>query len=188
MTPMKLLREPLPGLLEFEFAIHIDDRGSFQEIFNRATLAGFGIDLDIMQDNESWTASCGTIRGLHLQIGEAAQGKLIRVTRGRVLDVAVDLRPDSLTHLQHVAIELSDETPRLFWIPAGFAHGFCTLEDDTVMTYKVDALYDPAAERTIRFDDPELGIDWPIDRADAVLSDKDAVAAPLSTYLAEVTA
>ena len=91
MPPMKLLREPLPGLFEFEFAIHIDDRGSFQEIFNRETLAGFGIDLDIMQDNESWTASCGTIRGLHLQIGEAAQGKLIRVTRGRVLDVALEL-------------------------------------------------------------------------------------------------
>jgi dTDP-4-dehydrorhamnose 3,5-epimerase len=105
-----------------------------------------------------------------------------------VLDVALDLRPDSPTYLQHVAIELSDEAPRLFWIPAGFAHGFCTLEDDTVMTYKVDAPYDAAAERTIRFDDPELGIDWPIDRADAVLSDKDAVAAPLSAYLAGVTA
>ncbi|MEL0075691.1 MAG: dTDP-4-dehydrorhamnose 3,5-epimerase [Ilumatobacter sp.] len=170
---MKLLREPLPGLLEFELTIHGDDRGSFQETFNRATLAGFGVDLDVMQDNESWSASRGTIRGLHLQTGEAAQGKLIRVTRGRVLDVALDL---------------SDETPRLFWIPAGFAHGFCTLEDDTVMTYKVDAPYDPAAERTIRFDDPELGIDWPIDRAEAVLSDKDAVAAPLSAYLAEVTA
>jgi len=188
MPPMKLLREPLPGLLEFELTIHGDDRGSFQETFNRATLAGFGVDLDVMQDNESWSASQGTIRGLHLQTGEAAQGKLIRVTRGRVLDVALDLRPDSPTHLQHVAIELSDETPRLFWIPAGFAHGFCTLEDDTVVTYKVDAPYDPAAERTIRFDDPALGIDWPIDRADAVLSDKDAVAAPLSTYLAEVTA
>ena len=105
-----------------------------------------------------------------------------------MLDVALDLRPYSSTYLQHVAIELGDETPQLFWIPAGFAHGFCTLEDDTIMTYKVDAPYDPAAERTIRFDDPELGIDWPIDRAAAVLSDKDAVAAPLSTYLAEVTA
>mgnify|MGYP005672809507 FL=1 len=188
MPPMKLLREPLPGLLEFEFAIHVDDRGSFQETFNRASLAGFDLDLDVMQDNESWSARRGTIRGLHLQTGEAAQGKLIRVTRGRVLDVAIDLRPDSPTYLQHVAIELSDEAPRLFWIPAGFAHGFCTLEDDTVMTYKVDAPYDAAAERTIRFDDPELGIDWPIDRADAVLSDKDAVAAPLSAYLAEVTA
>lgn len=185
---MKLLSEHMPGLFEFEIAVHGDARGSFRETFNRATFAEYGIALDIAQDNESWSASRGTIRGLHLQTGDDAQGKLIRVTRGRALDVAVDLRPDSATHLRHVAIELSADVPRLFWIPAGFAHGFCTLEDDTVMSYKVDAPYAPAAERTIRFDDPDLGIEWPVDRADAVLSDKDAAAAPLAAYLAEVTA
>lgn len=182
---MKLINEHLPGLLEFEITVHGDGRGSFRETFNRGTFAELGVALDIVQDNESWSATRGTIRGLHLQTGDDAQGKLVRVTRGRVLDVAVDLRPDSPTHLQHATVELDAATPRLFWIPAGFAHGFCTLEDDTVVNYKVDVPYAPGAERTIRFDDPELGIAWPVDRADAVLSDKDADAAPLSTYLAE---
>lgn len=185
---MKLRNEPLPGLLEIEMVVHGDARGSFTETHNRDKLAALGVDTAFVQDNESWSADAGVVRGLHLQIGASAQGKLIRVLRGRIFDVAVDLRPDSPTFLQHATLELAAGEPVLFWVPRGFAHGFCTLEPDTVVTYKVDAPYDPDAERSIAFDDPELDIDWPIDRTAATLSGKDAAAPSLAELRAEVTA
>lgn len=146
-------------------------------------MAGFGIDLEFCQDNESFSSSSGTVRGLHLQVEPHAQGKLVRVLQGAIFDVAVDIRPDSPTFGQHTSVELGAGDNRAFWFPAGFAHGFCTLTENTVVAYKVTALYEPHAERSIRFDDPDLGIDWPVTANDAVLSDKDAAAFGLADYL-----
>ena len=150
-------------------------------------MAEFGVDLEFCQDNESFSSSSGTVRGLHLQVEPHAQGKLVRVLRGAIFDVAVDLRPDSPTFAQHISVELTAEDDRTFWFPAGFAHGFCTLADDTLVGYKVTAFYEPHAERSIRFDDPDLGIDWPVDSASAVLSDKDASAPSFADFLAEMS-
>ena len=183
---MELLNEPLPGVLELRARIFADSRGSFSETFSRRTMAGFGIDLEFCQDNESFSSSSGTVRGLHLQVEPHAQGKLVRVLHGAIFDVAVDIRPDSPTFGQHTSVELGAGDNRAFWFPAGFAHGFCTLTDNTVVAYKVTALYEPYAERSIRFDDPDLGIDWPVDSADAVLSDKDAAAPSFADFLREL--
>lgn len=180
---MKLLAEPVPGVLELKARVFADNRGSFSETFSRRTMAGLGVDVEFVQDNESFSAGRGTVRGLHLQVDPSAQGKLVRVLRGRIFDVAVDLRADSPTYLQHASIELVAGDARAFWIPTGFAHGFCTLTDDTVVAYKVTDFYDPNAERSIRFDDPDLSIDWPVDPSDAVLSDKDAAAGTLADFL-----
>ncbi|MGB1682396.1 MAG: dTDP-4-dehydrorhamnose 3,5-epimerase [Acidimicrobiales bacterium] len=184
---MELLNEPLPGVLELRARVFADSRGSFSETFSRRTMAGFGIDLEFCQDNESFSSSSGTVRGLHLQVEPHAQGKLVRVLQGAIFDVAVDIRPDSPTFGQHTSVELGAGDNRAFWFPAGFAHGFCTLTENTVVAYKVTALYEPHAERSIRFDDPDLGIDWPIDSASAVLSDKDASAPSFADFLAEMS-
>jgi dTDP-4-dehydrorhamnose 3,5-epimerase len=180
---MELLNEPTPGVLELRSQVFEDSRGSFSETFSRRTMAGFGIDLEFCQDNESFSSSSGTVRGLHLQVDPHAQGKLVRVVHGAIFDVAVDIRPDSPTFGQHTSVDLKAGDNRALWIPAGFAHGFCTLADETVVAYKVTALYEPHAERSIRFDDPDLGIDWPVDSADAVLSDKDAAAPSFAEFL-----
>ena len=150
-------------------------------------MAGLGIDVEFCQDNESYSAITGTVRGLHLQADPHAQGKLVRVLRGAIFDVAVDIRPDSPTFRQHATVELRGGDNRAFWIPPGFAHGFCTLTDETVVSYKVTEFYAPDCERSIRFDDPDLGIDWPVDSADAVLSDKDAAAPSFADFLAEMS-
>ncbi|MEO0494863.1 MAG: dTDP-4-dehydrorhamnose 3,5-epimerase [Actinomycetota bacterium] len=183
---MELLDEPLPGVLDLRTRVFADDRGSFTETFSRRTMARFGLDAEFVQDNESYSAARGTIRGLHLQLDPHAQGKLIRVLRGAIHDVAVDLRPGSPTHGHHVGVDIEAGDHRALWLPPGFAHGFCTLVDDTVVAYKVTALYEPGAERTIRYDDPTLAIDWPVDPADAVLSDKDAHAASFAALREEV--
>ena len=180
---MELLNEPTPGVLELRSQVFEDSRGSFSETFSRRTMAGFGIDLEFCQDNESFSSSSGTVRGLHLQVEPHAQGKLVRVVHGAIFDVAVDIRPDSPTFGQHTSVDLKAGDNRALWIPAGFAHGFCTLADETVVAYKVTALYEPHAERSIRFDDPDLGIDWPVDSDDAVLSDKDAAAPSFAEFL-----
>lgn len=179
---MELIDKPLPGLLEIKTRIHGDLRGSFAETFNRRAFAELGIDVDFVQDNESYSAKMGTVRGLHLQLEPHAQGKLVRVLTGSIFDVAVDLRPDSSTYSQHVGIELSSGDGRMFWIPAGFAHGFCTLRDDTTVTYKVTDFYNPSAERSIRWDDTELEIEWPVSPDAAVLSDKDAAAPSFADF------
>jgi dTDP-4-dehydrorhamnose 3,5-epimerase len=149
-----------------------DERGFFSEVFNARAFAQIS-DLSFVQDNHSWSAKRGTIRGLHYQIPPHAQGKLIRVTRGRVFDVAVDLRRSSTTFGRHVAVELSAENWRQLWVPPGFAHGFCTLEPNCEVLYKVTDYYAPACELGLAFDDPALAIAWPVEAGEAILSAKD---------------
>lgn len=158
-----------------------DERGYFVETFNAAAFAdAIGRRVDFVQDNESLSRRFGTVRGLHFQAGAAAQGKLVRVTAGRVLDVVVDLRRSSATYGQHVAVELDAGQGRQLWVPEGLAHGFCTLEPDTVLGYKVTAPYAPEADRSLSWRDPALAIDWPIEAGQAVVSAKDAAAPDLA--------
>jgi len=151
-----------------------DNRGRFSEIYNRKRFYEQGISLEFVQDNQSWSAAIGTIRGLHFQASPKAQDKLVWVPRGRIFDVAVDLRRSSQTYGRWVAEELSAENGRQMLVPIGFAHGFCTLEPDTYVFYKVTDYYSPEAEFGIAWDDADLAIDWPIGRKDAILSDKDS--------------
>jgi dTDP-4-dehydrorhamnose 3,5-epimerase len=150
-----------------------DERGYFSDVYNRERYAEAGIAMEFVQDNHSWSAQTGTVRGLHFQSRPFAQDKLVRVARGRILDIAVDLRRSSPTFGRHVAVELSAENWRQLLVPIGFAHGFCTLEPDTEVLYKVSAYYAPAHDHGLAWDDPELGISWPVTFDRAVLSDKD---------------
>lgn len=150
-----------------------DHRGFFSETWSRKAFVEAGLDLDFVQDNQSLSAPVGTLRGLHFQSPPFAQDKLVRVTRGRILDVAVDIRASSPTFGRHVAIELSAENWRQLLVPVGFAHGFVTLEPDTEVLYKVTAPYAPENDHGLAFDDPALGIDWRLPLSDLTLSDKD---------------
>jgi dTDP-4-dehydrorhamnose 3,5-epimerase len=151
-----------------------DSRGIFAEIYNRGAFARLvGPHLEFVQDNVSTSMAAGTVRGLHFQRPPHAQAKLVSVMRGRVLDVAVDLRHGSPEFGRHVALELTAEGGEQLFIPAGFAHGFCTLEPNTTVMYKVDAYYAPQSDSGIAWDDPALGIGWPIAAQDAVVSEKD---------------
>ncbi len=158
-----------------------DPRGFFSETYNRRLFAAHGIDLEFVQDNHSFSARRRVVRGLHYQIPPHAQTKLVRVLRGAVQDVAVDLRRDSPTFGRHVSIELSADNWRQLLVPVGFAHGFCTLEPDTEVLYKVTDFYAPDHERGILWNDPALGINWQVNPADAQLSDRDAQFPPLAT-------
>lgn len=171
---MKIVKTKIEGVVIIEPQIFEDARGYFFESWNKAKMAEAGLDYDFIQDNQS--KSCyGTIRGVHFQKGEFSQAKLVRVLQGTVLDVAVDLRKDSPTFGQHVAVELSAENNRQLMIPRGFGHGFSVLTPTAVFAYKCDNVYNKASEGGVRFDDPALGIDWKINPKDAVLSDKDKV-------------
>jgi len=150
-----------------------DQRGAFFEAYNRQAFAEHGIAADLVQDNQSLSRAKGVIRGLHFQIAPHAQGKLVRVVRGAILDVAVDIRHGSPSYSRHVAAVLSAENRAQLWVPAGFAHGFCTLEPDTIVIYKVTDIHAPACERGIAFDDPDLAIAWPVAAGLAQLSDRD---------------
>lgn len=150
-----------------------DQRGFFSEVYNRKSFAEAGIDLEFVQDNHAFSADRGTLRGLHFQSAPFGQDKLVRVARGRVLDVAVDLRHASPTFGRHVAVELSAENWRQILVPIGFAHGYLTLEPDTEVLYKVTNFYAPAHDHGLAFDDPALGIDWGIAASELILSDKD---------------
>lgn len=150
-----------------------DHRGFFSEVYNEQTLAAVGITDRFVQDNHSLSADVGTIRGLHFQTPPHAIAKLVRVTRGRVLDVVVDIRHGSPSFGEHVAIELSADNWKQIYVPIGFAHGFCTLEPDTEVAYKVTGHWHPESDKGIRFDDPALGVDWGVSSDDAILSDKD---------------
>jgi dTDP-4-dehydrorhamnose 3,5-epimerase len=152
---------------------HGDHRGFFSETYNRASFAEVGIDLVFVQDNHSLSATVGTLRGLHFQSAPFAQDKLVRVTKGRILDVAVDIRASSPTFGRHVAVELSAENWKQLLVPVGFAHGFVTLEPDTEVLYKVTALYGPQNDHGLAFNDPALGIDWRLPPEALTLSDKD---------------
>jgi dTDP-4-dehydrorhamnose 3,5-epimerase len=150
-----------------------DERGWFEETWNARRFAEAGLDITFVQDNQSLSVTPGTIRGLHFQAPPHAQAKLVRVVRGAVLDVAVDIRQGSATYGRWVSAELSEDNGAQLFVPRGFAHAFCTRAPHTAVCYKVDGFYDKASEGGIRFDDPDLAIDWGIAPEDAVLSDKD---------------
>jgi dTDP-4-dehydrorhamnose 3,5-epimerase len=173
---MEIVPTALDGVVEIRPTRHGDDRGWFSETYKRHTLGDAGIGIEFVQDNESFSAPAGTLRGLHYQIAPHAQVKLVRVIHGSILDVAVDIRRDSDTFGQHVAVTLTAEEGNQLLVPAGFAHGFCTLEADVRVAYKVSDRYAPECERAIRWDDPELAIDWQLPPDGPTLSSKDAVA------------
>ena len=150
-----------------------DSRGFFSEVYNRRALAEAGIDTEFVQDNHSLSACRGTVRGLHFQTPPHAQDKLVRVVRGSVFDVAVDLRKGSATYGEHVGVVLSAEAWNQLLVPVGFAHGFMTLEADTEVVYKVSDYYAPEHDRGLLWNDPSLGIRWPVSAREAVLSDRD---------------
>lgn len=155
-----------------------DNRGYYVESYSSRTLQQLGIDTVFVQDCHSYSAKRGTVRGIHLQVQPKAQTKLVRCTRGRILDVAVDLREDSPNYCKWIGIELSEENHRQLWIPKGFGHGFLTLTDHCELQYKVDCWYFPEADRSIAWNDPQLGIEWPVENP--ILSPKDAAAPCLS--------
>ena len=158
-----------------------DSRGWFSESWNKTKLASAGFAQDFVQDNHSYSASRGTIRGLHCQIAPFVQGKLVRCVRGAIWDVAIDIRRGSPSYGQHVAAELSAANGRQLWIPGGFLHGFCTLEPDSEVIYKVTGGYDKNSERGVIWNDPDLALPWPIAPDEVVLSKKDAVLPRLAT-------
>jgi len=163
----------LDGVLEISPRKFGDDRGFFSETYNAKSFAEAGIDLTFVQDNHSYSAAKDVVRGLHYQLPPFAQDKLVRVTRGAILDVAVDIRKSSPTFGKWIALEVSAEKWNQILVPKGFAHGFMTLVENTEVIYKVTSYYSPEHDRSIRFDDPTIGIDWPISSSSVQLSDKD---------------
>lgn len=177
---MEVKITPLEGVLVLTPRVFADDRGSFHETWSaQRFLEATGVEAHFVQDNESRSAA-GVVRGLHFQVPPHAQGKLVRCSNGRILDVIVDLRKGAPTYGQHVSVELTPENARQVWVPPGFAHGFAALEDDSVLNYKCTALYAPQSEGDLRWDDPHLAIDWGVRHP--VLSAKDAVAKSWSEF------
>ena len=169
---MEYIDTEIKGVLIIEPKVFDDKRGYFFEAWKKEEFESHAGKVDFVQDNES-KSRFGVLRGLHYQKGDASQAKLVRVIKGRVLDVAVDLRHDSPTFGKHVMVELSETNKRQLFIPRGFAHGFLVLSDEAIFTYKVDNAYAPKAEASIRFDDPDLGIKWPIGMDKVLTSEKD---------------
>lgn len=173
---MTIKETPIQGLLIVEPKVWKDNRGYFYESFNAKLLSDAGIDVSFVQDNQSFSQK-GALRGLHAQKEPFAQGKLVRVIQGRVMDVAVDVRKSSPTYGQHFSIELSGENHLQLWVPPGFLHGFITLEEDTIFTYKVSNYYDKNSEIGVIWNDADLNIEWGNELAEAefLLSEKDQV-------------
>lgn len=169
---MEYLKTDIEGVFLLKPRVFGDARGYFVETWKQADFDEHVEPVTFIQDNES-KSSRGVLRGLHYQKGEWSQAKLVRVIQGRVLDVAVDIRRSSPTFGKHIMVELSEENKHQLFIPRGFAHGFLVLSDEAVFTYKVDNVYAPQAEAGIRWNDPELGIHWPIDPAEVLTSEKD---------------
>jgi dTDP-4-dehydrorhamnose 3,5-epimerase len=179
-SPMLEIRElALPGVKEIRPKRHGDDRGWFTEVWNRESWEAAGVRLEFVQDNHSYSAAKGVLRGLHYQLAPAAQDKLVRATRGAIYDVAVDIRRGSPSFGRWVGLILSAELGNQVLVPKGFAHGFVTLEEHTEVQYKVTARYRADLDRAIRFDDPAIGVEWPV--ADVQLSAKDQTAPLLAT-------
>ena len=169
----------LLGPLIFTPSRHVDDRGFFSEVYRQDMFCNYIGNINFLQDNHSVSRLKGTLRGLHCQLPPFQQGKLVRVVRGSVLDVAVDIRSKSPTYGQHVAVVLSADNWRQLWIPEGFLHGFCTLQDDTEVVYKVTNYYSADHDRSVAWNDPDLAIAWPFDADQLVISKKDNAAGPL---------
>jgi dTDP-4-dehydrorhamnose 3,5-epimerase len=178
---MEIIKTKIEGLLIVKPQVFEDERGYFFESYNKERFKNAGLDLSFVQDNESKSQK-NVLRGLHFQRPPYAQGKLVRVVKGAVLDVAVDLRKESPTYGQWEAVELSEENKLMYWIPPGFAHGFLTLRDETVFTYKCTNVYNRESEGSILWNDPEIGIDWQI-KDTPILSEKDKQAPRLETLL-----
>lgn len=173
---MNFIKTAIDGVVIIEPKVFGDNRGYFFESFSKREFDENVDKIDFVQDNESFSAKRGVVRGLHFQKGDAAQAKLLRVVKGSVLDVAVDLRPESPTFRKYVSVVLSGENKRQFFIPRGFAHGFLVLEDNTLFQYKCDNFYAPETEGSYRWNDPAFAIEWGIDEKDVILSDKDSKA------------
>jgi dTDP-4-dehydrorhamnose 3,5-epimerase len=169
---MKFTRCDIPGLIIIEPAVYQDSRGYFFEAYNQTSFIQNGINSNFVQDNQS-KSSYGVIRGLHYQLNAFAQAKLVRVLEGVIQDVAVDIRKGSPTYGQHFALEMSAENKKQLYIPEGFAHGFSVLSETAIVLYKCNAFYNKQSEAGIKFNDSELNIDWKIDPAKAIVSDKD---------------
>ena len=179
---MNFIKTKIEGVYIIEPTIFKDERGYFFESYNEHEFIANGIPNRFVQDNQS-KSSYGVIRGLHMQLPPFGQAKLVRVLKGRVLDVAVDVRPDSKTFGKHVAVELSDENQRQLFIPRNFLHGFSVLSDEAIFAYKVDNLYHKPAEFGIRYDDPKINIDWKIPANKIITSEKDRMANTLQDLL-----
>ncbi len=176
---MEYIETAIKGVFIIEPRVFSDTRGYFMEAWKKSDFEEHIGKVDFIQDNES-KSTYGVLRGLHYQKGGYAQAKLVRVIKGKVLDVAVDIRKSSPTFGQHIMVELSEENKRQFFIPRGFAHGFLVLSDEAVFTYKVDNVYAPQQEAGIRWNDPDLNIQWPINQKDVMTSEKDLNAPLLS--------
>jgi dTDP-4-dehydrorhamnose 3,5-epimerase len=175
---MKIIETGIVGVVIIESPIYRDDRGQFQESYNEQRFLEAGLPIEWKQDNLSLSRK-NVVRGLHYQLVKP-QGKLVRVVSGAALDVAVDIRRSSPTFGCHVSFELSAENGRAAYIPPGFAHGFTALSDDVVFSYKVSDLYEPSGDRTLLWNDPEIGIQWPVPAQEAIVSAKDQAGKPLS--------
>jgi dTDP-4-dehydrorhamnose 3,5-epimerase len=173
-------RLELEEVIELRPGRMFDDRGFFSEVWREEWLAKAGVGHQFVQDNHSYSKSRGVLRGMHYQLPPAAQAKLVRVSRGAIFDVAVDIRRQSPTYGRWAGVRLSAEEWNQLYVPEGFAHGFLALEDETEVQYKLSAGYAPALERSIRFDDPAIGIEWPIAAQQIIISDRDAAAPLLS--------
>lgn len=171
---MELIKTEIDGVYIIEPKVFSDRRGWFMETYSKHKFEQLGLNIVFVQDNHSFSAKKGILRGLHFQLSPKAQTKLVRCTRGKILDVAVDIRKGSQTYKKWVAVELTEENKKQLFIPKGFAHGFLSLTDNVEVQYKVDEYYAPEYDRSIRFDDPEIGVDWGI--CNPILSEKDAKA------------
>lgn len=179
---MEVRKLPIPDVLVLKPKRFEDDRGWFFESYNKDSISRHGIQVDFVQDNHSFSVKAGTVRGLHYQAPPFAQAKLVRVTQGRIYDVAVDVRLGSPTFGQYVGVELTSNGGEQIFVPSGFLHGFITLEDSTHVLYKVDNFYSKECDGAVRFDDPELGIDWGALASHAVLSNKDQQAESWASF------
>ena len=168
---MTLIKTEIDGVYIVEPKVFGDNRGWFYESYSKKAFEELGIDIAFVQDNRSFSAKKGTLRGLHCQTDPKAQAKLVSCTRGEIIDVAVDIREGSPTYMKHVAVTLSEENKKMLLIPKGCLHGFVTVSENVELSYKVDELYSPENDRSIRWNDPEIGVEWGID--EPILSEKD---------------
>ena len=179
---MEIIKTPLEGLLVIKPRIFGDDRGYFFESWSKQSFSEAGLDLDFLQDNQS-LSSKGVLRGLHFQNPPYAQGKLVRVIKGAVLDVAVDIRKDSPTYGQYFSVELSEKNKTIVWVPPGFAHGFLTLKDNTIFSYKCTGVYNKKSEEALLWNDKDLNINWEVN--DPLVSEKDLAANNFKNFVSK---